>query len=228
MKTARELFTSKRTMKEDLKSMGILFPKHDDFFGTFNKLIVEQKEGAQQVDIRDIDALEANKSGVSELKDFRDIIDFNRLLSKYKDMDAVAESIFYADHDSITQRDHPIPVKRQAWDNYMTVANNGGGHRLAALWLWHTDNEVPRMLNCEVTDFAINPSCVQKVREYHLLIVDERKIPAPIRLLLVGQKYCTLPIGRCYAIPKSTLRAALCKNWMKSQNDLSEYILRAI
>jgi hypothetical protein len=107
------------------------------------------------IDIRSIYGLTNSASTPRTLAGIGAEIDFEHLFRRYPSIDHIAASVVDAHDDCVSLRGHPIRILRQDWDGRMYVDQGGGSHRFSAVWRWHTERGIPRMLDCEVRRVAL-------------------------------------------------------------------------
>ncbi|TAN57267.1 MAG: hypothetical protein EPN26_02700 [Rhodospirillales bacterium] len=132
------------------------------------KLVEESNTSNIEVlDIRQLYGLSASKSNPRTLRGMAAKIDFERLFQSYRDIDAVAASVIGATSDCVSLLGQPVQVYRQAWDGRMYIGQEGGGsHRFSAVWRWHTERQIPRMLDCDVREIRPTARAIAAASQY--------------------------------------------------------------
>ena len=225
-----EVFDSEICPIHSLRKFADRFPEGKDALGCFHDLVLQRPDSTiEPFDVLDVAGIEASKSGLWALDDFRPVIDFWRICSKYSSREALEQAVLQGDYDCVAKAGEPVDIWLQEWNNMATVMNHGGGHRFAALWIWHQDHRESLSMHARVTRFQLNPKCVELAQTHQLWIVRRPEdVPWWVEALL-GHGIEDYPNGhgRCYAYPRASLLEPLFARAFARIDlfDLSKFVL---
>lgn len=226
-----DIFDSQLCPIHSLRKFADRFPDRNGALTCFHELVLQlPNPEAGPFDILNVAGIEASKSGLWALKDFRPKIDWWRICTKYPSRDDLERAVLEGDYDCVTKPGEPVQIWLQEWDGVATVMNSGGGHRFAALWIWHQDHRESLPMAARVTRFQLNPKCVELAQSHLLWLVRAPEdVPWWVEALL-GHGIEDYPTGhgRCYAYPRTSFLEPLFARVFTRLGgfDLSNFVLK--
>ncbi len=118
-------------------------------------IFVTDVQKGQVIDLRDMFGCCASKSPFA---DYNELANGLEVPENSQEANYIYKKVFQGRGDHIARHGENASVVQQAWDDNKWFVNEGGSHRSAALWRYHLQNNIARLIKCDVEHISVNPA----------------------------------------------------------------------